>query len=77
MRGSILISGCQALLSVFKGRLLDRRDGATAVERCEVHVQDQPDKAECRLVIKMVCRHGRHGPVCNARVLTVQCFKGS
>ncbi|CAD6579613.1 MAG: hypothetical protein ASARMPRED_009203 [Alectoria sarmentosa] len=48
----------KALLSVFKGRLDDVRDKDTAVERCECHIQDQHDKTECRLIIKMVCRHG-------------------
>lgn len=48
----------QALLSVFKGRLGDVRDKDTAVERCECHIQDQHDKTECRLIVKMVCRHG-------------------
>ena len=28
------------------------------MERCEVSIQDRPDKTECRLVVKMVCRHG-------------------
>ena len=48
----------QALLSVFKGRLGDVRDKDTAVERCECHIQDQPDKTECRLFVRMLCRHG-------------------
>lgn len=49
----------QALLSVFRGRLQDKRDGDTAIERCEVFVQDEADKTECRLVVKMICRHGK------------------
>jgi cell cycle checkpoint control protein RAD9A len=48
----------QALLSVFKSRISDVRDKDTAVERCECYIQDQPDKTECRLVVKMICRHG-------------------
>lgn len=48
----------KALLSVFKGRLGDVRDKDTAVERCECYIQDQPDKTECRLIVKMLCRHG-------------------
>ncbi|KAF6233759.1 hypothetical protein HO173_007971 [Letharia columbiana] len=48
----------KALLSVFKGRLGDVRDKDTAVERCECNIQDQPDKTECRLIVKMLCRHG-------------------
>ncbi|KAN0087368.1 Rad9 domain containing protein [Elaphomyces granulatus] len=42
----------KALLSVFKGRAVDSRDKDTAIERCE------PDQAECRLVIKMLCGKG-------------------
>ncbi|KAI9844289.1 MAG: hypothetical protein M1837_005699 [Sclerophora amabilis] len=48
----------KALLSVFKGRLMDARDKDTAIERCEISIQDRPEKAECRLVVKMICRHG-------------------
>ncbi|KAL8715081.1 MAG: hypothetical protein Q9220_001038 [cf. Caloplaca sp. 1 TL-2023] len=48
----------KALLSVFKGRLGDSRDKDTAIERCDVLVQEQPDQTECRIVIKMICRHG-------------------
>jgi cell cycle checkpoint control protein RAD9A len=28
------------------------------LERCEVHVQDQPDKVQCRFIVKLVCHHG-------------------
>ena len=55
---STIVDNNQALLSVFKGRLGDVRDKDTAVERCECYIQDQPDKTECRLIVKMVCRHG-------------------
>ena len=48
----------QALLSVFKGRVVDAREKGTSIEKCEVNIQDQPDKTECRLIIKMICRHG-------------------
>lgn len=30
----------------------------TAVEKCEVSIQDQADTAECRIIVKMMCRHG-------------------
>lgn len=48
----------RALLSVFKGRLYDPlgRDGA--VQRCEVSLQDQNDKAYCRFIIRMICNQG-------------------
>ena len=48
----------QALQSVFKGRANDVRGRETTVERCDVSIQDQPDKTECRLVVKMLCKHG-------------------
>ena len=36
----------------------DIREPETALEKCEVEIQNQPDKTECRLVVKMICRHG-------------------
>lgn len=48
----------QALLSVFRSRVFDTREREAAVEKCEVFIQDQPDKTECRLVVMMFCRHG-------------------
>jgi cell cycle checkpoint control protein RAD9A len=48
----------QAMLSVFKGRLLDPRRPETAIDRCEVSVQDNPGQVECRFVVKMVCDQG-------------------
>lgn len=53
---------CEALLSVFKGRLLEARERDAAIERCEVNIEERADKTECRLVVKMVCRHGRWSP---------------
>lgn len=38
--------------------MVDARDRDTSIESCEVSVQDRPDKAESRLVIQMICRHG-------------------
>ncbi|KAL2872383.1 putative DNA repair protein rad9 [Aspergillus lucknowensis] len=47
----------KTLLPVFRGRTGGRgRD--TAVERCELAVQDDLDETECRLVIKMMCGLG-------------------
>ena len=48
----------KALLSVFKGRLHDPlgRDGA--IDRCDVSLQDRPEQAQCRFIIKMVCNQG-------------------
>ncbi|KAI9703998.1 MAG: hypothetical protein M1820_005619 [Bogoriella megaspora] len=48
----------KALSSVFKARLADPRAGDTAIERCDVAVQDQPDKVQCRLIVTLHCRHG-------------------
>ena len=61
----------QALLSVFKGRLGDVRDKDTAVERCECHIQDQPDKIECRFIVRMLCRHGVWASWVDAGILTL------
>ncbi|KAH0290623.1 Rad9-domain-containing protein, partial [Aureobasidium sp. EXF-3399] len=48
----------KALLAVFKSRMSDPRGGDTSIDRCEVSVEDKPNKVQCRLVVKMVCRHG-------------------
>lgn len=48
----------KALLAVFKSRISDPRGGDTSIDRCEVSVEDKPDKVQCRLVVRMVCRHG-------------------
>ncbi|KAF4624704.1 hypothetical protein G7Y89_g13468 [Cudoniella acicularis] len=48
-----------ALLSVFKGRIGDpTRERDTAIERCDVSVEDEEGKTKSRFVIKIVCRHG-------------------
>lgn len=49
----------QALLSVFKGRIIDPTgERETAVERCDVSVEDGEGTAKSRFIIKIVCRHG-------------------
>jgi cell cycle checkpoint control protein RAD9A len=48
----------QALLSIFKKRMTDGRERDTALEQCEVDLQAKPYQTECRLIIKMICRHG-------------------
>lgn len=45
-------------MSAFKGRVVDSRGRDSAIDRCDVSVQDQSDEAECRLIIKMICKHG-------------------
>lgn len=54
----LLSNWSQALQSVFKGRLLDVRKGETAVDRCDVTLQDGQDEAACRFVFKMICDQG-------------------
>ncbi|KAK4619625.1 DNA repair protein rad9 [Fulvia fulva] len=48
----------RALQAVFKGRTADARGRETTIEQCDVTLQDRPDEAECRLVVKMVSKHG-------------------
>ncbi|KAL1390624.1 Rad9-domain-containing protein [Phyllosticta capitalensis] len=48
----------KALLSVFKGRILDPKGKDTTVDKCQVTLQDRPDEAECRLIIKMLSNQG-------------------
>lgn len=43
---------------MFKGRASDSRGRESSVERCDVSIQDQPDRADCRLIVKMLCKHG-------------------
>jgi cell cycle checkpoint control protein RAD9A len=45
-------------LSIFKRRLADGKEKDTALERCEVELHAQPDQTKCRLIIRMLCRHG-------------------
>ncbi|KAK4494038.1 hypothetical protein PRZ48_015225 [Zasmidium cellare] len=47
----------KALQSVFKGRA-NERGRETTVEQCDVSIQDQPDKTACRLIVKMLSKHG-------------------
>lgn len=49
----------KALQSVFKGRTTDTRGRETTVEQCDVSIQDQPDKTACRLIVKMLSKHGK------------------
>ncbi|KAK1039745.1 hypothetical protein LTR33_015914 [Friedmanniomyces endolithicus] len=48
----------KALQSVFKGRSNEGRGRESAIERCDVSIQDQLDKTQCRLIVKMLCKHG-------------------
>lgn len=44
---------------MFKGRAVDpTREKDTAIEKCEVSVEDGEGKTKSRLIIKMFCRHG-------------------
>ncbi|EPS28867.1 hypothetical protein PDE_03813 [Penicillium oxalicum 114-2] len=46
----------KALLSIFRGRVDRHKD--TAVERCEMELHEDPQQAECRLTVKMICGLG-------------------
>jgi cell cycle checkpoint control protein RAD9A len=48
----------QALLAIFKRRIAEGKDKDTALELCEVELQAKPDQTKCRLIIRMLCRHG-------------------
>ena len=45
-------------MAIFRKRLADTRDKDTALERCEFELQAQPDLTECRLVFRLICKHG-------------------
>ena len=66
----------QALLSVFKGRLADNKERDTAVERCEVSVEDEIDATECRIITKMICRHGMYARLGHVSLLTGPSLQG-
>ena len=53
-----LLNAMQALLSIFRKRLADSRDKDSGLERCEFELQARPDQTECRLLFKLVCKHG-------------------
>ncbi|CAG7926066.1 unnamed protein product [Penicillium olsonii] len=46
----------KALLSIFRGRIDKNKD--TAVERCDMEIHEDPQQAECRLTVKMICGLG-------------------
>ncbi|KAI7536332.1 Rad9-domain-containing protein [Hortaea werneckii] len=48
----------KALQSVFKGRASEARGRESPIERCDVTIQEHPDRTECRLVIKMISKSG-------------------
>ena len=41
-----------------KRRIAEGKDKDTALELCEVELQAKPDQTKCRLIIRMLCRHG-------------------
>ena len=59
MQSSSFSSSFKSLLSIFKGRASDFKDGENSIERCEASVQEHADITACRLVVKMICRHGK------------------
>ena len=34
------------------------KDRDTALERCDIELQADPDQTKCRLIIRMICRQG-------------------
>ena len=36
----------------------DGRGRDSMIDRCDVTIQDQPDKTECRIIMKLLCKHG-------------------
>ncbi|KAJ5907537.1 Rad9/Ddc1 [Penicillium taxi] len=46
----------KALLSIFRGRVDRNKD--TAVERCDMEINEDSQQAECRLTVKMFCGLG-------------------
>lgn len=55
-----ILTNLQALLSVFKSRVIDpAREKDTAVEKCDVSVEDGEGKAKSRFIVKIMCRHGK------------------
>ncbi|KAF2431199.1 hypothetical protein EJ08DRAFT_191141 [Tothia fuscella] len=48
----------KALTSVFKSRAVDLKGRDTAIEKCDVSLQDRADEAQCRFIIRMFCGHG-------------------
>ncbi|KAL7268797.1 hypothetical protein RUND412_008568 [Rhizina undulata] len=48
----------KALSAVFRQRYQDSKGGETSIEKCEVSIDDNPSRPECRLLVKLMCRHG-------------------
>lgn len=46
------------MLAAFRQRYSGTEDKRTAIEKCEVSFQDDPSRPECRLLVKLICRHG-------------------
>lgn len=54
----------QALLSVFKGRVVDpNRERDTSIDRCDVAIEDGEGKSKSRFIIKIFCKHGNACPL--------------
>ena len=62
-------------MSVFKGRTVDpTREKDTAVERCDVSVEDGENNSKSRFIVKIFCRHGMF--TAGARVQVTQLYRG-
>jgi len=66
----------QTLLSILKHRAIEKtveRCEFTVVEATDLYEQDEQDEdhdtLESRLIIRLHCKHGRHGNLCTCAVL--------
>lgn len=48
----------RALLAIFRRRLADPRDKDVALERLDFELQARSDQTECRLIFRLICKHG-------------------
>ncbi|KAK6349052.1 hypothetical protein TWF730_009812 [Orbilia blumenaviensis] len=55
----------KALLPVFRGRYVQEsinrerdENSVGGIDKCEIVLQEKPNKGQCRLVVKLFCRHG-------------------
>lgn len=46
------------MLAAFRQRYSDTKSGRAAIEKCEVSFEDDPSRPECRLLVRLLCRHG-------------------
>lgn len=54
------LTDLQALLVIFRSKLVDSKGSHSTLEKCEVRLEESNDRAACRLVIKMLCGQGKY-----------------